>query len=343
MAILTKFVIERWNSKNKEYYVSLGYEYTKMGLLFDVAIKDLKSTNRKKVNCVCKICNKEFSAAYNCVADNKDVCQLCKSKQTCLKKYGFENPALNPEVKAKRIATTIERYGVESPLASKEIQEKVKATMVEKYGVEYPLQNKEILAKEMATNQERYGCNFIMENKEMLKKSKDTLEKNFGVRNPMQSKVIRDKTVKTMLSYDGVCCTSKNQNHLCNLLNGKLNYNFLDLRLDVALESEHIDVEYNGYGHKMKVLVGEMSEDDFNAYESKRDKKVLNAGWNIIKFISEKNKLLDDFEIISIVNFSKQLFINMNINFVVVNIDSRKISFGDNVADINSVTGDKND
>ena len=84
-----------------------------------------------------------------------------KAKQTCLKKYGADNPSKTEQTKNKIANTKIERYndknfnnrnkykqtcleryGVESPFASDIIKDKIKQTCLERYGIEkYVLSN----------------------------------------------------------------------------------------------------------------------------------------------------------------------------------------------------------
>lgn len=59
-----------------------------------------------------------------------------KIKQTCLEKYGVENPFASEEIKEKIYQTNMEKYGVKIPTQNPEIQAKYKETCLEKYG--YP-------------------------------------------------------------------------------------------------------------------------------------------------------------------------------------------------------------
>lgn len=59
-----------------------------------------------------------------------------KVKNTCLEKYGVENPFQSTEIKEKSKRTSLEKYGVEFPSKSELIKQKQKDTCLEKYGVE---------------------------------------------------------------------------------------------------------------------------------------------------------------------------------------------------------------
>ena len=58
-----------------------------------------------------------------------------KAKNTCIEKYGVENPSQDPEVKEKIKNTFLENYGVEHPMKVKDIEQKVTKTILKKYGV----------------------------------------------------------------------------------------------------------------------------------------------------------------------------------------------------------------
>lgn len=79
-----------------------------------------------------------------------------KSKETCLRKFGYENALQSPEIKERVFGTIVEKYkGV--GLASLELAKKHKSTMLKRYGVEHSHKCPEIMAKVIATNMERYG------------------------------------------------------------------------------------------------------------------------------------------------------------------------------------------
>lgn len=101
--------------------------------------------------------NKTFPKYCSLKCSNSDPAKKNRTKQTCLKKYGTENPSSTPEVRQKVIDTCKEKYGVEYISQSPKIREKIKKTNLEKYGVEYSAQSPEIQEKIKKTNIERYG------------------------------------------------------------------------------------------------------------------------------------------------------------------------------------------
>lgn len=78
-------------------------------------------------------------------------------KQTCLKKYGVENPYQSDVCKAKITQTLIDRYGVTCPLHANEFKEKAKQTCLDKYGVEHQAHSRSISLKK----HKRYKYNDI--------------------------------------------------------------------------------------------------------------------------------------------------------------------------------------
>lgn len=100
------------------------------------------------------------------------------AKQTCLLKYGVDNPQKNKEVKAKTAATCLERYGVTSYLATPECQQLCAEAVFEKYGVYnfLTLPESHELAREAML--ERYGVEYAMQDPELKAKKYETQREN---------------------------------------------------------------------------------------------------------------------------------------------------------------------
>ena len=114
----------------------------------------LKKTNEG----ICIICGKptqfdkittgyNITCSYECASKNKDA--KIKAKETCLKKYGVENPSQLEEIKKKKIDTCLKHYGVEYGINSPIIKNKIEQTTIKKYGVKNVSQNPEIHKKQM--------------------------------------------------------------------------------------------------------------------------------------------------------------------------------------------------
>ena len=145
-----------------------------------------------------------------------------KSKDTCMSKYGVDNPWKNKEVIQKCIRTKIfncqlkyrvdnvmqideikkksienqhktnqERYGVNNvfsvPEIHKKCEESYKDTCLKKYGVDNYSKTSEFIDKVKETNQERYNVDFTWQNdkvkRKINKKRKETCLNKYGVSN----------------------------------------------------------------------------------------------------------------------------------------------------------------
>ena len=61
MRLITKTVIIKWNAKNKQYFESKNYIYTKIGDEFEVKVEDLSISNRNKVSLISSNLGELFS------------------------------------------------------------------------------------------------------------------------------------------------------------------------------------------------------------------------------------------------------------------------------------------
>ena len=152
-----------------------------------------------------------------------------KCVQTCLERYGCDNPRKSPIVKEKAKQTCIEKYGVESPAQCQKIKDKMRQTCVdrygesygklyihkmgqtclEKYGVEYITQSDVIKDKIKQTCLEKYGVEYSFAADEVKEKIKQTNLEKYGVDNPNKSEEIRKKIKQTCIDRYGVDCNMK--------------------------------------------------------------------------------------------------------------------------------------
>lgn len=144
---------------------------------------------------------------------------LDKMKDTCLKKYGVENARKSEAIKEKAKRTCLEKYGVENPRQSKYIKEKIKRTCLEKYGVNNYSSTQECRDKVRNTNYERYGHDNYTQTQEykerfpdILKRTKCTCQQRYGASNFTLSQQYKDN-VKVFMnkSYN-----TKKQNNSFN-------------------------------------------------------------------------------------------------------------------------------
>ena len=159
--------------------------------------------------CNCGITyNKTFRQLYEL---SYGFCKICTEnrridmvKQTCLDRYGVENPFQSQEIKDKSKQTCLNKYGVEYSLQSQEVRDKSKQTCIEKYGVENPFQSQEIKDKSKQTCLNKYGVEFASQLDEFKENVKQTCIERYGVEYLMRSKEFKDKSIKTCLDKYGV-------------------------------------------------------------------------------------------------------------------------------------------
>jgi G:T-mismatch repair DNA endonuclease (very short patch repair protein) len=138
-----------------------------------------------------------------------------KRRQTCLERYGVDNPGKVDIIKDKSRKTCLKKYGVPSATQFSEIKEKKKKTCMERYGVEYALQAKEVKEKKKKTCMERYGVENVFQSQEIKKKikgkikiikekRKNTCIKKYSVENTFQSEEKKEKIKRTCMERYGV-------------------------------------------------------------------------------------------------------------------------------------------
>ena len=119
-----------------------------------------------------------------------------KSKQTCLRKYGVENPMQCLEIKQKVLNKLNEQKS--------QIQLKRRNTFIKKYNSTSPFGNKNVRNKSKETLQRNYNVCLPFESLQIRNKAKETLKRNYNVDNPFKSAQIRDKAEKTCFQKYGV-------------------------------------------------------------------------------------------------------------------------------------------
>lgn len=163
MLIPNQMIEIKWNNKNKDWYVSKGYVFTKSYDTVLIKAEDLAKGSHKKVLVSCDYCGKIFSKTYKEYIKGKktgkDCCNSCqklKTAEVCMEKYGASNVFALEEVKEQIKHTNLEKYGHEN-IAHGVLKEKIKETNMKKYGVPYSTQAKEVIVKMRKSLQEK-GC-----------------------------------------------------------------------------------------------------------------------------------------------------------------------------------------
>ena len=120
---------------------------------------------------------REF-CSRRCMLDSPKVKE--RRKNTCIKKYGVDNPSKNNEVKNTVKSTNIEKFGVEYPLMSSDVVSRYKNTCIGKYGVDNPSKLKHVRDKAKETMLERYGVEHALQNGDILNNLKITNINKYG-------------------------------------------------------------------------------------------------------------------------------------------------------------------
>lgn len=276
-----------WSSRNKNHFVSKGYNFTKVGDTFDANVNDLSSGSRKCLDIICDCCGKEFKRAYNEYVkfhDDKfgDTCCHCskyKRKRTNVEKYGVEWYTQSNTFNQKREETMINRYSTVHALQCKEIMDKFKNTCIKNNGVEFPMLSEDVKLKRRETCIERYGDISPLNNFDVRKKIEKTCIDKYGIYTTALVSDIRAKQ-RESLYHNGSIMTSKPERESIKLLKDiygdencieqyPTHYYNLDCLLTV--NNVKIDFEYDGmWCHK----------EDF---DERRDKYHKNHGYKILR------------------------------------------------------------
>lgn len=119
--------------------------------------------NHTKDLCYNEHCSKRCALNDKNVRDKQDDTKLIrydsvnnikKRKETCIEKYGTDNPAKSQIIRQKIRKTNIERYGASSPLLNVEVIQKTKNTNLLRYGDECAQSSKQVRKKISVSHKE---------------------------------------------------------------------------------------------------------------------------------------------------------------------------------------------
>jgi hypothetical protein len=216
--------IEKYNMNTRiKFICNCGIEYSKTFILL-----------YKSAGAFCKKCTENIRQE--------------KKKQTCLEKYGVENPSQLQEVKDKSKQTCMERYGVAYSLQSQEVKNKSKQTCLDRYGVEHPLQLQEVRDKIKQSCINIYGVENPSQSQEIKNKKKDTTILNYGVENPSQSQEIKNKKKDTTILNYGVENPSQSQ----EIKNKKIDTTILNYGVENPSQNAEISEKQSKNSYKLK-------------------------------------------------------------------------------------------
>lgn len=308
--------------RNVGYYRNLGYIIPKESVPCHLVVKttQLPHTSPVKIHVLCDYCGSTFVSTPRLVYEmgkaytNKCACKKCqgeKLKETILNKYGVNSYADIHDFEEKRKATNLQKYGAENPFASKEIQNKIKVSLMEKYGVKHSGQIEAGKEKAKITNMARYGVSHSSKLKETQDKKRHTVKEKYGVECVSQLEEVKEKAKQSCLARYGVEHYSQlpehrqrmsalflenneppssfGQDHICQMVNGQLNYRCHGFFLDVLYE-DWLDIEYNGTGHNLSVKFGLLSQKEFDKKERQRKASIFGYGYKMLVLYFSKSK-----------------------------------------------------
>lgn len=185
--ILTEKIKIKINSSNFNYYKKF-YDDITTNEIIEIKINELYTNSKSKIEVKCDVCEKIKNIAYDMYKKNiknggyyscSKKCSLQKYRNTCLLKYGVNNPSKSEEIKDKIKKTNLKKYGTEYTFQSNKIKDKIKKTNLKRYKVEYPQQNKKILEKSNVSNMNKYGYERASESIEVKNKISKKLKKHY--------------------------------------------------------------------------------------------------------------------------------------------------------------------
>lgn len=109
--------------------------------------------------------------------------KLKKSKKTNLKRYGYEFPSQNENIKNKMLNTNLKRYGSANPCKNPNIARKISDTLNNKTDDEWNT----IIEKRKNTNLSLYGTESALANTDILNKMRKEYKEKTGYDNPMRN------------------------------------------------------------------------------------------------------------------------------------------------------------
>lgn len=262
---------------------------------------------------------------YGCNLQCEDIKRAIRD--TNLKKYGFEYATQSQIVKDKTRTTVQEKYGANSIFEVPEIRDKIFETNLSKYGHKYSIQSEEIRNKVKETNMRNLGVEYPMQSKEIRDKKEKTCLEKYNVTTPFALKEVREKAIDTMYKNGNIQCSIQ-QSYIYNLYrkhndNVKLNYpigkNFF---ADICLLNEKIVVEYDGKGHNLSVVLGNITQEEFDKKEIIRNNVIKHEGYKQMHIVSTNIiKLPSDSILLKMLLEAKEYFSTTNHSWCTYDID----------------------
>ena len=204
-----KYILEQPRGRANKRYIKKNYpeEYLEIikytGNTFP---EQLYNYIYKSPQHICPVCGKDtpfrtitygYSEFCSVECSYKGESRVNKAKQTCLKKYGVENPSQSDEIKKKKEETCLKNYGVKSGFNTDQSKNRLKELCLERYGVENPSQSDEIKKKKEETCLKNYGVTNSLKSERVRDALKNTMLEKYGVTNAFMDPNIRRKAIES--------------------------------------------------------------------------------------------------------------------------------------------------
>lgn len=197
-----------------------------------------------------------------------------KLQNTCLERFGVQNPFQDENVKQKIKETCLQKYGYEYACQSDLIKQKSRETCIQRYSCPISSQNYRVKEKLIDTNIKRYGVPYTFMSDKQKQKSKETCLEKYGYEYALQVPSIREKGYLTM-KQKGNFITSKLEKCLRNyLIENNIDFKeqykseLYPFKCDFYLVDYDLYIEIQGHWHhgynnvtKKYVIYGENDEE----------------------------------------------------------------------------------
>jgi hypothetical protein len=168
------------NDKNKEYLDYINNNIPAEVIDYNISEKVYYFINDIKSLILCQ-CNKHkkfigFKNGYRETCGDKK-CYVGKRRETCIDKWGVDNPKKSKEVIKKEKENIKNKWGVDHYMLSDEVKNKFKETMRVRWGVEWAQQSDEIKSKSLETWSNNVNKEDIIKNRTTKLSNKSIEEK----------------------------------------------------------------------------------------------------------------------------------------------------------------------
>lgn len=183
----------------------------------------------------------------------------------------------------------------------------------------------------------RHGVENQFQRKEVKTKTKKTNIKKYGCPHPMQNLKIKTKAINTM-SRNGNVQASRQQLYIHKIIGGKLNYNNSITTgyysVDIAFPHDNIAIEYDGSGHDLQIIFGNLSEEEFKNKEIIRSEILRRNGWREVTIISNNDFLPTDDVIIDMIDGAIE-YLNSGHSWITYDIDNNIVKCSEYIKQYN--------